>query len=389
MGNKILKRALERPQMVPEAQLLELVHKQIAEADLFQALLDGEKDGHLVLDGNKTVFINASFSSLIPCNRGILVDCEGKNVREVVTDRQVLDYVLAADRAQSDRNTEFYFQFGEEIRTVSLSYHQVGTEEYVYRDFLARDITEEKRNETKLRRTESLASMTTMAAGIAHEIKNPLAAMQIHLQLLRRAYKKKSSLTEEEAERYLAVLDEEISHLNGIAVDFLFAVRPMNIVLALGDVNPVCEDLVAFVRPELKMHGITVVTRLQKFLPNVELDANYLRQALLNIVKNAMNAMEKGGRLTISTKLAGDFIELRLSDTGCGISEEHVAKIFEPYFTTKASGTGLGLTVVYKVIKEHKGDISVTSQVGKGTTFIIKLPVPQSERLTLEHKEAD
>ena len=242
-------------------------------------------------------------------------------------------------------------------------------------------------NETRLRRSESLASMTTMAAGIAHEIKNPLAAMKIHLHLMRKTLKTKGSLDSDGAERYLSVLDEEIDHLNKIAVDFLFAVRPMNIELRLGSIESVVNDLITFLSPEADEKNIEVVSDVEKFLPRIEMDSRYLRQSLLNIVENAFAAMPGGGRLTISVKLDGNFEIITIKDTGTGIDEEHLSKIFEPYFTTKASGTGLGLTVVYKVIKEHRGDIFVASEPGKGTVFTIKLPVPSTERKAIGDKE--
>ena len=170
-------------------------------------------------------------------------------------------------------------------------------------------------------------------------------------------------------------------------MDFLFAVRPMDIELMLGSINDVIMDLVTFLSPEADEKRIEVRTDLERFLPRVELDARYMRQSLLNIVENAFSAMPGGGTLTISTKLTGDYVTLCIRDTGTGIDPEHLEKIFEPYFTTKASGTGLGLTVVYKVIKEHHGDIFVSSEMGQGTVFTIKLPVPQSQRKALEDKE--
>ena len=124
-------------------------------------------------------------------------------------------------------------------------------------------------------------------------------------------------------------------------------------------------------------------------MPSVELDQRYLRQCLLNIVENAFAAMPGGGVLRIATKLDGDFETIRIEDNGTGIDEESLSKIFEPYFTTKASGTGLGLTVVYKVIKEHRGDIFVSSEQGRGTVFTIKLPVPGNQRRALVDKEEE
>ena len=181
------------------------------------------------------------------------------------------------------------------------------------------------------------------------------------------------------------VIDEEIERLNAIVVDFLFAVRPMDVRLRLENVNDVINDVLNFVTHELEQHGIKIERNLEEFLPKLRLDENLLKQALLNIIKNAMNALEvSGGVLAVSTKLLGDHVALTIHDNGIGMDEATLSKIFEPYFTTKPSGSGLGLTMVFKVVKEHSGEISVSSKLGEGTTFTITLPVPTSERLALE-----
>ena len=117
------------------------------------------------------------------------------------------------------------------------------------------------------------------------------------------------------------------------------------------------------------------------------MDKIHINQAILNIIQNAIHAMSNGGTLTLTVKNDGDYVLFSVEDTGCGIAEENLAKIFEPYFTTKETGTGLGLTNVYKIVKEHNGDISVESKVGVGTTFNIRLPVPTTERMQLDHIE--
>ncbi len=386
MGTKLLKRALER-YPIPNNELYSLIQSNIAESDLFKVMTDNTPNGHLVLRKGKIKYVNMAFVSMIPVNRNLFNDdCEGKSFESFVLDEEVVEYIKNAKGRHSDEDTELYFQSGQDIKCISLSYRTLTTPEDQYLDIVTKDISIEKQNEAKLRRSESLASMTTMAAGIAHEIKNPLAAMQIHLQLLQKAFAKKGSLTLDDAERYLSVLEEEISHLNGIAVDFLFAVKPMNIHLRRQDINSVCQDLIDFITPELEENKIDLDIKLAEFLPKLDLDPNYLKQAFLNIIKNAIDAMKDAPvkRLSIKTKLDGNFVSVCISDTGKGIDNEKVSKIFEPYFTTKDTGTGLGLTVVYKVVKEHRGDITVTSAEGKGTTFVIQLPVPTTERLTIE-----
>ena len=384
MSNRLLKKAVSKIDSMPEKEIKRLIALQMRESEMLEALLESGKTGHCVLSDDIIRYANTLFFTLLPSNRLYLGRAEGHRLDEIITDDEVMSYLRELSIGSEEDEKEFYFQAGSEIRIILLSNRRLATEDGVYLDLSVQDITEEKRKETRLRRSESLASMTTMAAGIAHEIKNPLAAMQIHLQLLRKAFEKKGSLTGEEAKRYTNVLEEEIGHLNGIAVDFLFAVRPMNVELKKQRLEPRLSSLEEFVRPELEEHGIKFIVKVEPFLPQLMLDANYIRQALLNMIKNAMNAMERGGRLDICARSDGDNVKIMIRDTGCGIERDKMSKIFEPYFTTKASGTGLGLTVVYKIMKEHGGDISVESTVGEGTTFTLTLPVPSDERTALE-----
>ena len=390
MANKLLRKVIGDLSSLPEGELRKLIQNQMDEADGLAALIDSLPEGHIVFSPDlKIVFANRSVFHLLPSDRRRRLKV-GMRLDELMIDSDVRAFLIAVfSGAEKPEPKDFVFSRGSETRTERISFTSLHLPEGSYTDVVIRDITEEIRKETRLRRTESLASMTTMAAGIAHEIKNPLAAMKIHLQLMRKTLSTKGSITADGAERYLTVLDEEIDHLNKIAVDFLFAVRPMDIELRLGSLESVISDLVTFLAPEAEEKGIRIVCDVEKFIPRIELDARYLRQSLLNIFENAFSAMAGGGTLTITAELDGDYETIRIEDTGCGIDDEHLGKIFEPYFTTKASGTGLGLTVVYKVIKEHRGDIYVSSEMGKGTVFTIKLPVPASERKALGNKEDD
>lgn len=388
MANKLLSKVIDDLGSLPSGELEKLVRLQMDEADMLEGIIGSLPEGHIVFSPEqRIVFINNAAYHLLPSDRRRRMK-PGLKAEELLIDQDVKKFILAVFSGNEKAEPQdFAFSKGNEIRTERVSFTFLSLPGGRYTDVVIRDITEEIMNETRLRRSESLASMTTMAAGIAHEIKNPLAAMKIHLHLMRKTLKTKGSIDSDGAERYLSVLDEEIDHLNKIAVDFLFAVRPMNIELRLGSIESVVNDLITFLSPEADEKNIEVVSDVEKFLPRIEMDSRYLRQSLLNIVENAFAAMPGGGRLTISVKLDGNFEIITIEDTGTGIDEEHLSKIFEPYFTTKASGTGLGLTVVYKVIKEHRGDIFVASEPGKGTVFTIKLPVPSTERKAIGDKE--
>jgi signal transduction histidine kinase len=154
----------------------------------------------------------------------------------------------------------------------------------------------------------------------------------------------------------------------------------MDIELREGDINALVAELVEFVGFELEQAGIECDLELEEKLPPIELDERFMKQALLNLIKNAQAAMPDGGHLKIRTERKEGEIQISVGDTGVGIDDDNLSKIFEPYFTTKEAGSGLGLTLVFKIIKEHKGEISVKSRKGEGAWFIISLPIPQKER---------
>jgi signal transduction histidine kinase len=181
-------------------------------------------------------------------------------------------------------------------------------------------------------------------------------------------------------DKYIGVVNEEIDRLNQIVVDFLFAVRPMDMNLREGDINGLIGELADFVRLELKEGRIECVLNLDETIPPLEIDERFLKQALLNLIKNAAAAMPGGGRLTIETLWKDGEAQIFVRDTGIGIPGENLSKIFDPYFTTKDTGLGLGLTLVFKIIREHRGEIAVKSREGEGSCFTISLPVPQKER---------
>jgi two-component system, sporulation sensor kinase E len=245
------------------------------------------------------------------------------------------------------------------------------------------DITEKRRKEAQLRRAESLASLTTLAAGVAHEIKNPLGSLSIHIQLIRKALQNKERVELAYLERHLGVVDEEIDRLNKIVVDFLFAVRPMDVKLREADPGELIAGIAEFIKPEAERAGVMIELTVGEDLPRVALDERLMKQAVLNLVKNALAAMPGGGKLRLSAERVEDEVRISVEDSGVGISEEDLPKIFEPYFTTKENGTGLGLTITFKIVREHDGEIMVTSRAGHGSTFQISLPIPQKERRLL------
>lgn len=270
---------------------------------------------------------------------------------------------------------------------------------------LVENVTEKRNQEILLHRMETMAGLTNIAASVAHEIKNPLGAISIHIQLLQKALKKKregdGKLPEPKfAENYLDVVNQEIDRLNKIVVDFLMAVRPVSANFSLVKVNSLLIQFIQFITPEFNEKKVKIESKLCAEDPKLLIDEKLFREVLVNIAQNALAAIEERfnasiksnafaelsfGKLSIETDLKDDKFILRISDNGCGMSEETKKRIFEPYYTTKANGTGLGMAMSYKIIKEFSGDIAVESVLGEGSVFTVSIPVPQTKERLLEN----
>ncbi len=379
-----IKKALNKLPKLDKEQIRTLLFDLASENELMEVVLDSLVDGILVVDlDNRLISFNRAADKLIGFKVNDPSDCV---IWEVVEDHDIADFIKKVlKNAERVNEEEFTLNYSGTIRTIELDIMPLVKKGSIQGNvIIVSDITERKRKEARLRRAESLASLTTLAAGVAHEIKNPLGSIGIHIQLMQKSLKRNKTLTEQTAGKYLDIINEEIERLNEIIVDFLFAVRPMDTNLKLAHINSVLSDLLDFIKFELKNSNITIQTDFDPNIPKIYMDEKFLKQAFLNIIKNAEAAMPQGGTLTIKTSEGDGFVHLHIKDTGVGISEENMGKIFEPYFTTKQFGSGLGLTVVYKIIKEHNGEIFLESKEGEGTTFIINFPIPQKEKKLLD-----
>jgi signal transduction histidine kinase len=218
-----------------------------------------------------------------------------------------------------------------------------------------------------------VAALGRLTAGVAHEVKNPLNAMTIHLELLKQ--KLSSGADPQSIEPHVDIIAREIRRLDDVVQGFLKFARPEE--LALNRVPPaqLIDEVLKTLEVEANVTGVALASDVAAGVPDIEADPGILRQALMNLAKNAVQAMPDGGRLTMGAAPTRDGrVEIRVSDTGVGIPPENLAKIFDLYFTTKDSGTGIGLSLVYRTVQLHNGDIDVESTPGKGTTFIIKMP---------------
>jgi two-component system, sporulation sensor kinase E len=385
--SKFMQKALLKLEKVDRDQIATLLNQLSQENESLRIVMDSLTDGVLVTDTEgKLSLVNKSADRLVPFRPG---DTRQQPIWEVVSDPDISAFFYnSLSNQEKIVDKEFTLSSGRTM-TLSFSIFPLVRKGRVEGNVVhVENVTDKRIGQARLRRAESLAALTTLTAGVAHEIKNPLQSISIHIQLIQKLLQGRRSIKKEQIEPYLTVVNEEVDRLNRIVVDFLFAVRPMDARLVKRDLNEIVRELLEFMRFELEEAHVQAELALSGSLPSLDLDEKYMKQALLNIVQNAVSAMPEGGTLRIETARRADEVHLRISDTGVGIPEENMSKIWEPFFTTKDFGSGLGLTLVFKIVKEHRGDITVQSRVGEGTTFTVSLPVPKEQRTLPYYQEA-
>lgn len=384
---RFIERALNKLSKLDQDQIRSLILDVANESELFEIVLESMTDGLIVLDlDHQILMYNKAAERLLELRPNGGGD---EPVWEYVDDDEIAQFFEQnLRREERVYDKQFTLDSSGRLRILSCSIMPLARNGEARGNLIhLEDVTDKRSKEARLRRAENLAALTTLAAGVAHEIKNPLGSIGIHIQLIQKQIKSGDSVDVDAIQKYLDVVMEEVERLNGIVIDFLFAVRPMNTDLERRDLNALVHDTMEFVKYELQESDVKIEERFDEQLPELDLDEKYIKQALLNIIKNAISAMPEGGVLTLSTSVQGDEAVLDISDEGVGIPEENVSKIFEPYFTTKEFGSGLGLTVVYKIIREHGGEVSVSSKVGEGTTFSLSFPIPRSEHKMIGWRE--
>lgn len=242
----------------------------------------------------------------------------------------------------------------------------------------AQDVTEWLALEQRVRVADKLAALHTLSAGVAHELRNPLSAMDLNLHLLEEELRERASLPEQ-ATRYLHVLNAECHRLSVILDNFMKFARPGSVGLHEVNISDLIEHIMALMQFEAEERKIRLERAVEKLLPSVLGDETAISQVLVNVVVNAFHAMPNGGlcRVAAEARQANGtrWLVVSVRDTGIGIKKEELARVFEPFYTTKLSGTGLGLAIAYRIMEDHGGAIQVSSMPGIGTTTVLTFPV--------------
>jgi PAS domain S-box-containing protein len=356
------------------AQLQSLAAQVAQSRDLLRVVFDGMPDGLLLLDGSGTVRLaNEQLGALVAMSPAAVV---GQSWRELCAQGRLpfeCGWVLETLRSghAETRRVRYSDQGGRpfvlDITTLPLP-HYTSDPQLIVR---FTDCTERLQLETIAIQSERFIASGTLAAMVAHEVNTPLQAINNFLFLLEHA-------SPDERARFLALARDELGRVGRILQQLLDLYRPLSAQQGPIDLNALAERVLLLTRGTCERQGIHVATRLDPQVPPVWGRADHLMQLALNLVMNAIEAMPSGGQLTVSTTdrigTAGDSVEMRVSDTGHGIPPELRERVFEPFVTTKASGTGLGLPICRSIAQQHAGNVFLEPNAGAGVSFVVHLP---------------
>jgi PAS domain S-box-containing protein len=384
-----------------------VVQRLARERTFLETLFNTIEDGVLVVDENgRIIYFNQAVTRLL----GLQASVEGLPITDFLPELGWKN-ILQLDATGGKRlvRQEFEVQYPRPrfllLYAAPLDGEAAGSAGVA---LILHDATEARQKTFEAIESERIQALTLLAASVAHEIGNPLNALHIHLQLMERELKKLQTSTGPPArggptprsqnlsietdaaesagklEQYLKVAKGELNRLDYIVTQFLQAIRPVAPQLKPGSLNEAMERTLDLLRPELENRGLNVKLKLAEPLPLAPIDAMQIQQALVNLIKNAMQAMTKGGTLTLQTGGRSDEVWFSVSDNGGGIPQEQINRIFEPFYTTKKKGTGLGLMIVQRIVRAHDGRIDLESHVGRGTTFRVWLPLHERKPRLLE-----
>jgi len=378
-----LDRVLGRLDTLDSVNLANLVQRLARERGLFEEIFNVLQEGVLVISVDGAIeYANAAAHRLIGISEDEL---SGQTLWRLVPGlRPSIDAALDDGPVRGAlpvvaREFELTYPEQRTVRLYMVPFRGEGRGSPRRFAVILSDVTKEKQTTERRIEDERTSSVLLLAAGVAHELGNPLNSLTIHLQLIERKLKKlKASKEAESLADSLRICRDEVSRLDGIISNFLEAIRPRPPDLAETNLAEVLTEVLRFQQREFADRQIVVEAETLGALPAVMADRNQLKQIFFNLTKNAMEAMQPGGRLKIKSRADDDSVFLLFGDSGAGIKQEDLARLFQPYHTTKPGGHGLGLMIVQRIMREHGGQVGIESKEGLGT--IVTLQFPRKDR---------
>ncbi|OGW79556.1 MAG: hypothetical protein A3G33_07095 [Omnitrophica bacterium RIFCSPLOWO2_12_FULL_44_17] len=382
--NEFIDRLIHRIDKIDKKNLQSYVLELGQDRNFLFSLFDHILEGVMVLSAKQeVVFINRRIRQLFDLSSE---QSHERNYMTILQDTRLKARVQSALQERNEVSHENIEVLIPRPMLIKLSLRYETIMAKTYSVILIENISQ---NEILIReqfQKENWKSIFELAAGIAHEIGNPLNSINIHLKLLSNKIQSLKQKNTDPLTNELAILREETNRLDEIIRNFLRATRKKPLNYELTNINDLISKTVDFLRPELKESKIQVTQQLNAEIPLFLIDQDRMQQVFINLVKNSIQAMVRGGKLNIQTGLKDKLCFIQIQDTGVGIPESKLPKIFDAYFTTKEEGSGLGLMIAYQIISEHHGRIEATSKVNMGTTFRIVLPI-RKEKLELPLNE--
>ena len=365
-----LEKLLARLDRIDPAEAQNLLSRLIREKGFLEQVFEALHEGVIVLDEvGQVMFINEAACKFFGLSDDIVGERLGKRVPG-------LDWKSLAKPGKTvSRDLEVFYPDNRYLNFyLAPIASQLGGGTYGW-VMLVRDQTRSRQQAESELESERLNALTLLAAGVAHEIGNPLNSLDIHLQLLERKVRKLPPGDRTPLEEHLKTARNEIGRLDTILKQFLQAIRPSTPQRERSELHDIVRDTLRLLEPELLERNVSVELDLAEDFPVMELDPTQFQQVFYNLLRNASQAVPSGeGRIHIKTDFNEYECHISISDNGTGIDPEQMGALFEPYRTTKQSGTGLGLLIVRRVVREHGGEIEIESEPGAGTTVLIHLP---------------
>ncbi len=365
-----LEKLIKRVDRIEPGEVQGFLVRLMQEKGFLERVFEALQEGVVISDGGGLVtYLNKAAADFFGLRQPAVI---GEPVSRVFPG---LDWEsLVGDSRVVSRDLEVYYP---ENRCLNVYVAPIDDEQkgvVLGRVMIIRDVTRNRRVQAEKIESETLNVLTLLAAGVAHEIGNPLNSLNIHLQLAERKLRKAPPKLREELQEILSVSRGEIKRLDGIIKNFLAAIRPTTPALESHGLNRLLKESLRVLEPEISDRAIEVVLELHSTLPELNVDADQVKQAFYNLIRNACQAIGTGGVLNIRTDLDDDHVLVRFADDGSGITPEDMANLFQPYYTTKSSGSGLGLLIVRRIMREHGGEIELESQPAQGTTVTCYFP---------------